>query len=616
MPGKVPNEEGLRALGELADHGVEPDGLATATSQSDGRGKTANEDGLLSLGQQVDDANKRRQRRSRGAHGAPARHKGLKWALGITGVVILLLVGTIAGYAWYLNSKVTRINVSTLQDSPTKGADVGTENVLMVGSTSRCALKVQNPAYGLCSEGVSGVNSDVVMILHLNANAHGGPTVSIISIPRDLFVPNARADGANKIDAALVEGPSQLVAAIEEDFGIPIQHYVELNFDSFAGVVDALGGINMYFPEPVFDAYSGLNVQTTGCRHLDGTEALQVVRARHLQYKGRGITTPYPQYWPQENQSDLARIRRDHEFLRVLATAVAKKGLSNPLTDQALISAVASQLTVDSGLSAGHMLNLVLTYHGISVSKSPQLTVPVLVDQFGNYIYQGGDYGDIEFPDRPLDQSVVDQFLGVPSSTDTMNGGVLPAPSAVTVSVLNGSGVSGNATTTAAALGLIGFHIAGTGDATPVGEEAETVVTYAHMTPADEAAAQEVARNLSGSVIMALGPTTDGAEVTVTTGTNFSVTPPPAPAPPTTSTTSSASTSTTQAGGHAATTPASASPSSTAGTATTSASTSTTTTTTEPPSIANGTFSPPSQSVEPLAPWDPRSCTANGGEGP
>ena len=44
------------------------------------------------------------------------------------------------------------------------------------------------------------------------------------------------------------------MSAIEEDFGIPIHHYVELNFDSFQGVVNALGGIKMYFPEPVFDA--------------------------------------------------------------------------------------------------------------------------------------------------------------------------------------------------------------------------------------------------------------------------------------------------------------------------------------------------------------------------
>ena len=119
---------------------------------------------------------------------------------------------------------------------------------------------MQNPTYGLCSQGVNGVNSDVVMILHLNP---ANDSLSILSIPRDLFVPNARSDGANKIDAALYQGPDQLINAIEEDFGIPIQHFVELNFDSFINVVNALGGIKMYFPEPVFDAYSGLNVQTT-----------------------------------------------------------------------------------------------------------------------------------------------------------------------------------------------------------------------------------------------------------------------------------------------------------------------------------------------------------------
>ena len=50
-----------------------------------------------------------------------------------------------------------------------------------------------------------------------------------------------------------------------------------------------LGGISMYFPMPVFDAYSQLNVRTTGCIHLGGYRALQVVRARHLQYQPKGV---------------------------------------------------------------------------------------------------------------------------------------------------------------------------------------------------------------------------------------------------------------------------------------------------------------------------------------
>jgi LCP family protein required for cell wall assembly len=505
------------------------------------------------------------------------------WVAGTLLLVLVLIAGAAAGYAWYLNHEIHRIDLHNLTSAPAKGADAGTENILMIGSTSRCALAVQNPAYGLCSQGVNGVNSDVVMILHLNpANS----TLSILSIPRDVFVPNARSDGANKIDAALYQGPDQLINAIEEDLGISIQHFVELNFDSFINVVNALGGIKMYFPEPVFDAYSGLNIQTTGCLSLNGTQALQVVRARHLQYKGPGVTTSDPNYWPTETQSDLARIRRDHEFLRVLASAVKSKGLGNPITDQQLIAGVVGDLTVDSGFSATDMIGLVLTYHGVNVNSSPQLTVPVQVDQFGNYVYKGGSYGDIEFPAEPEDHAAIDEFLGVKPNADTYSGGALPAPSKVTVSVMNGSGVYNQATDTAQSLKALGFNIGTVGDVTPVGQEAETVVYYSSKTPAELAAAQDVANSMTGSVIMAEDPTqvSPGAQVTVVTGTQFSVNPPPATTTPTT-----------------------------AATGATGAGATTTTTTTSP--SGSSAFAPPTSTVTPLAPWDPRSCTASGGEG-
>ncbi len=577
-------------------------------------GDVANHDGLDALGRQIDSENPSGRRARRARRQAEGGHHRRRWVLRgalVLGLVAVVVVGAGAGYVWYLNREVNRVAVQGLTGDPTAGADAGTDNILMVGSTSRCALKVQNPAYGLCTEGVTGVNSDVVMILHLNPATK---TVSILSIPRDLFIPNARAaatptnpTGANKIDAALLQGPTQLVAAIQDDFGIPIQHYVELNFDSFANVVTALGGITMYFPEPVYDAYSGLDVRTTGCRHLDGVEALQVVRARHLQYRPPGNTSTTPSTWPQENQSDLARIVRDHEFLRVLARQVAKRGISNPGTDLSLVSAVAPQLTVDSGLSLTDMVDLVLSYHAVTVNRAPQLTVPVLVGSFGSYDYKGGTYGDIEFPTEPLDQSVVDKFLGVTADTDTMSGTPLPQPGAVTVSVENGSGVYGQATRTSQSLGALGFDMVGTGDSTPVGQEAETVVTYSQHSAADEAAAQLVAGSLSGSVIMAYGPTTDGAEVTVTTGTGFSVDA-AAPAPAGSTTTSPPSTTTTATPGTAAT--------ATSSTATSSTGTSSTTTTTAPATPnANSGFDPPSSPDEPLSAWDPRSCTSSGGPG-
>ena len=589
-PENDPVQQRLHDLGQQIDGGAAPTDAA----------ENPVEKGLHELGRQIDEATRRggrRHRKGRAAEGqdgrpgpAHAARKGRSrkrtaaWIGGTLALVIVLIAGAAAGYAWYLNHEIHRIDLRNLTSAPVKGDDAGTENILMIGSTDRCALTVQNPAYGLCSQGVNGVNSDVVMILHLNPATH---SVSILSIPRDLFVPNARSDGANKIDAALYQGPDQLIAAIEDDFGIPIQHFVELNFDSFINVVQALGGIKMYFPEPVFDAYSGLNIQTTGCLALNGTQALQVVRARHLQYKGPGVTTDDPTYWPQEAQSDIARIRRDHEFLRVLAAAVKAKGLSNPITDQQIVAGVAGQLTVDSGFSATDMINLVLSYHNVDVNSAPQLTVPVSVDQFGNYVYQGGSYGDIEFPAQPQDHNTVDQFLGLKSSNqDTYSGGALPSPSTVTVSVLNGSGAYNQATDTAQSLQALGFHIGTIGDSPPVGQEAETVVYYASKTPAQLAAAQAVANSMSGAVIMAMDPTEvkPGSQVTVVTGTDFTVN-----APPATTTSAPAGVPT------SSTTPTTAGTSGNTGN--------------------SGAFQAPTPSVEPLAPWDPRACTASGGEG-
>jgi LCP family protein required for cell wall assembly len=457
--------------------------------------------------------------------------------------------------------------VNGLRGAFLSGAEVGTENILMVGSTSRCALAVQNPAYGLCSQGVNGVNSDVMMILHVDEPHH---RLALLSIPRDLFVPNARSDGANKIDAGLVEGISQVVASIQDDLGIPIQHAVSLNFDQFANIVDALGGINMSFPESVFDAESGLNVQAAACVHLDGTQALEVVRARHLQYKGDS-TAYYAEGWTQEAQSDLARIRRDHEFLRVLASAVAKRSLANPITDIGLINSVKSDLSFDQSWSVDSMASLVLDFHRVNINKVPQLTLPVseVTDPNGadgDLMYEGAAYGQVEFPVQSQDRAVIDQVLGIAPNVDTLTGKSLPTPSSVSVSVMNGSGVADQAATTSSALGALGFHMIGVGDVAASGDVAETVVYYGSHSAAAEAAAEEVARSMTGAVLIAYDPSQvgDSAQVTVVTGTDFAVNAP--------------------------------------------GSAGTTTTTTSPQTAAGPVIGPPSVSNPPLAPWDPRAC--------
>jgi hypothetical protein len=348
---------------------------------------------------------------------------------------------------------------------------------------------------------------------------------------------------------------------------------------------------------PVYDKESGLNITTPGCHDLNGIEALQVVRSRHLHYDppGSGLSMSDPLDWPQDPLSDLSRIRRTHEFLRVLAAAVSKKGLDNPFTDVDLIKDIASQLQVDSSFSLTDMIGIGETYHGVNAYKSIQLTLPVIVDANLSYQYEGYSYGNVEFPIEPQDQQAIDSVLGINANTDSMTGLKLPTASSVKVAVENGTGVSDQADSTAAALERDGYSVVSTGDVAPVGPESETLVEY--DSKSYEAEAEKVARSLTGAVTLAFTTVPAGAQVAVVTGSDFGVVAPSATVP-TTSTTSSPSSS-----------------SSSTTTSTTAASTTAPQSPT-PTNTGGDQLTAPSAASSSLAPFDPRSCTASGGEGP
>jgi LCP family protein required for cell wall assembly len=534
--------------------------------------RLANGERLEALGAAIEQrSNANGARRSR----RPGTRHRVRWgrliAFSVLGLVVVLILGVAADYL-YLGSKIHHTHVNYLQSAN------GPENILLVGSTDRCALKVQNKAYGLCQDGVNGINSDIVMIVHVNPATR---QLGLLSIPRDLFIPNARIEGPNKIDAALYEGPSQLATAIEEDFAIPINHYVELNFDTFASVVDALGGVYMYFPVPIFDAESGLNIPHPGCRLLDGYHALQVVRARHLQIQPTPTNHDF-HTWPQEGESDIARIRRTHEFLRVLAAKVASRGLGDPFTDQSIVSSVIGSIQVDQNFSERHMISLARDFASTNINSVPQLTYPVVEVETGSYLYQGYHYGDVEFPVQPTGQSTLDTIFQVSPGENSFNYESLPKANSFAVSVENGSNISGQAATIANALTKKGFTIQSKGTRTPDGPVDETIVWYGGKQPPANAnwkspglaAAQEVLDQLRGPAILGYDPSevTPGALVTVQTGDNLSVV---VAAPKTTG-------------------------------PTTKKATSTTTTTIG----ATSEFSAPTPTNQALEPYDPRACNA------
>ncbi|MDA8116399.1 MAG: LCP family protein [Actinomycetota bacterium] len=432
--------------------------------------------------------------------------------LKVLAVLIAVAVLAIGGFALYGQILLDRVHRVVIKSEVPQQSGQPI-NILLIGNNTRTGL---NPAeaksFGSASQ-VGGGRADVSMIAHFDPKTK---QVTLLSIPRDLFMPIPGTKQLQRVDAALnptsktggQENPDQLVRTIEYDLGIPIQHYVELNFDTFQGVVNALGGIRMYFPMPVRDKESGLNVTTPGCRTLNGFQALQVVRARHLDYQ-----TPQG-VWVRDPLGDLSRTRRDHIFLKVLAEQVKAKGLSNPVQDLKLLQNVYPYLTLDSAFSESELLSLVLTYRHADPATAPTGTLPIAFEG-GNtgYVYNGANYGAIVFPQEPADTQMIAQLAGL--ATPSI------APSSIRVAVVNGSHSAALATQTTQGLQALGYQATQAGSVAPTANPAESIIYY---TPGNITKAEALKASLGGSVIMGQVPSTGyGAPIELLVGDQLAV---------------------------------------------------------------------------------------------
>jgi LCP family protein required for cell wall assembly len=248
---------------------------------------------------------------------------------------VLLLLTLLGGYL-YARSVFNRIEKIPMADVLSSGND-GT-NYLIVGSDSRDVEDLVDA--GLDPAGFAdggGQRSDTMMLLRFD-----GGVAKMMSIPRDLYVPIAETDGSSKINAAYNGGPRRLVLTIEQALGVPINHYMEVDFVSFAKLVDSLGGITIDFPHPAFDLNSGLDISEAGPNHLDGPEALSFVRSRHYVEIIDGEEEADP-------TADLGRIERQQQFLRAVFGELGST--KNPLALARAASSTTGGLRIDDTMT-------------------------------------------------------------------------------------------------------------------------------------------------------------------------------------------------------------------------------------------------------------------------
>ena len=218
--------------------------------------------------------------------------------------------------------------------------DAPAENYLLVGSDSREGIDPNDPNAGAIGspDDVVSRRSDTIIILRRERN--GG--AALLSIPRDLWVPIAGTDDRAKINSAFNEGPSRLVATIDEALDIPIDHYVEIDFAGFQRLVDEMGGVEICTIVPAQDTHSGLYLEA-GCTNLNGSQSLAFARSRYYEEWIDGD-------WQRDGTADLGRIQRQQLFIRAAVDKLLATMESDPFELGQLIEAGASAVKVDATL--------------------------------------------------------------------------------------------------------------------------------------------------------------------------------------------------------------------------------------------------------------------------
>src|SRR5262249_6722799 len=157
---------------------------------------------------------------------------------------------------------------------------VTAENFLVVGTDSRMC-KSDNPQYGGAFQDGGGHNTDTIMLMRVDPDAK---QAAILSFPRDLWVQRPDSNARDKINALYDPlQPVLLADGIRQNFGVPVDHFIAIDFCGFRDLVNEIGGIRIPFDKPARDLNTGLSIPEPGCVAFDGDAALAYARSRHYQ---------------------------------------------------------------------------------------------------------------------------------------------------------------------------------------------------------------------------------------------------------------------------------------------------------------------------------------------
>lgn len=246
----------------------------------------------------------------------------------------LVVAGGLLGTVTHLEGNLATAPLRADQDPAPRESD-GAMDVLLIGSDSR---DLQEASYG---QGDGSRRSDALVLVHLSAD---DSRIDAVQLPRDTLMDlpscpdtgsGASRGGRGMLNAALNFGPACTVAAVEELTGVQVDHFMELDFEGFIAIVDALDGLQVCLPDALEDPAAGLDLPA-GEQVVGGKDALALARTRHALGDG----------------SDIARLGHQQMVMSaVVQEATSSRVISRPDRLYAFLDATSSSLTVDPGLS-------------------------------------------------------------------------------------------------------------------------------------------------------------------------------------------------------------------------------------------------------------------------
>nr|WP_234899975.1 LCP family protein [Streptomyces filamentosus] len=306
----------------------------------------------------------------RGGGPVPARRarRRPRWGMRVaTALSVVVLAAGGIGHAVVtgLDTGITRVDpFKDMKNRPRAGTGM---NVLVVGTDGRDRITPEEKRkYRL--GGAPCHCTDTVLLVHISEDRE---RASVVSLPRDSYAELPEHTDQNsgekhrahpvKLNAAYAEGgPALTVRTVEAMTRVKIDHYLEVDFTSFMRTVDAVGGVQICTTRPVKDAYTGLDL-AAGTHELDGGQALQYVRSRHI-----------------DGAADIGRMQRQQKFLAALVDRLTGGGvLFNPVRFREVATTLLGSVRADEDFGTDQLLALAKAMRGFTPASSEFVSVPI-----------------------------------------------------------------------------------------------------------------------------------------------------------------------------------------------------------------------------------------------